>query len=416
MNVGIFYEEAMSTQGDHYTFTSDILQAILSLESESSHNFVVISDAPKRPQWLSSFSKVRYLSMQASPKQRFRYRVAGLKTAIRAALRHPRNLSKTPNWNSQFVEDQLIANYIDVVWSIGVSCLSMEVPYIMTVWNLQHRLQPYFPEVSNQGRWQEQEYGWTEQKPGYAMSLRRATFILTGTEVSKAEIGQFYQVPSERVKVLPFPVPQFALDANPDSDRQVLEVYHLQNGYLFYPASFCPHENHVNLLLAIRELRDEHHLIFSVVFSGADQGNLSYVKELAEEFGLSAHVKFLGVVPQKDLVALYRNALALTFVTFFGSDLASPLAAFALGCPVIASDFAGTQEQLADAALLVKPQDPKQIAAAIKQLWEDSALRQTLIDRGKIRSARQTRSGYVRRVFAILDEFAAIRRCWHRSR
>ncbi len=417
MNVGIFCEEIVPTQGGGYTFTSEILQAILSLSSESSHSFVVISRHPERPQMLSSFDNVRYFSVEASSSERLHYKLSFLKTTIRETLKHPRNLLKTKPWRSQFVEDQLVANHIDIVWSIGDGFLSMELPYIMTIWDLQHRLQPYFPEMSYQGSWNKREHGRTEQGQGYATSLRRATVILTGTEVGKAEIEQFYQVPSERIKVLPFPVPQFALATLPTNhDQQVLDTYQLRNGYLFYPAQFWTHKNHVNLLLAIQWLRDQHGLVFQVAFSGADQGNLPYIRELVEEIGLSAQVKFLGFVPQEDLIVLYRNAFALTFVTFFGPDNLPPLEAFALGCPVIASNVAGAQEQLEDAALLVDPKDPKQIAGAVKLLWEDSALRQTLINRGKVRSSRQTRESYVRSAFTILDEFAAIRRCWKSGR
>lgn len=415
MNVGIYCAEIVPSQGGGYTFTSEVLQAVLNLLSESSHNFVVISHHPERPQILSSSTQVGYFSVEASPQERLRYKLSFLKTTIRETLKHPRNLLKTKPWRSQFVEDQLVANHIDVVWSIGDGFLSMEVPYIMTVWDLQHRLQPYFPEMIYQDSWNKREHGWNGQGQGYATSLRRAAAVLTGTEVGKAEIERFYQVPSERVKVLPFPVPQFALTAPPSDDQHLLDTYQLKNGYLFYPAQFWTHKNHVNLLLAIQRLRDESDLSFQVAFSGADQGNLPYIQELVEEMGLSAQVRFLGFVPQEDLIALYRNAFALTFVTFFGPDNLPPLEAFALGCPVIASNVSGAQEQLEDAALLVDPKDPEQIAAAIKLLWEDSALRQTLIDRGKARSSRQTREGYVRGVFEILDEFSAIRRCWRSS-
>ena len=38
-----------------------------------------------------------------------------------------------------------------------------------------------------------------------------------------------------------------------------------------------------------------------------------------------------------DLVALYRHAFALAYVTFFGPENLPPLEAFGLGCPVVAS-------------------------------------------------------------------------------
>ena len=56
-----------------------------------------------------------------------------------------------------------------------------------------------------------------------------------------------------------------------------------------------------------------------------------------------------------ELIALYRHALALTFVSYFGPDNLPPLEAFALGCPVITSAIEGVDEQLGNAALYVNP-------------------------------------------------------------
>lgn len=408
MKVGIFCSEIPSTMGGGYTFFSEILQAFLHLVSESPHEFVVISYSHEPPQALSSSDNVRYLSLHKSFQERLRYKLSFLRTAI-SALKHPGNPIKQKPWKFNVVENTLITNNIDIIWNIVSDCLSTEVPYITTVWDLGHRVQPYFPELSTEG------CTWDEREQFYAPTLRRASFIITGTETGKTEIERFYEVPSERIRVLPFPTPQFALDACPANDQQILEKYHLQKGYLFYPAKFWPHKNHVNLLLAIRWLRDQYNLDFTVVFSGFYKPNSKqqqYVRELVEEFGLSHQVKFLGLVPQADLIALYRNAFALTFVTFLGPDNLPPLEAFALGCPVIASKVSGAQEQLGDAALLVDPKDPEHIADAIKLLWEDSVLRQSLIQRGLARAYQWTKEDYVRGVFAILDEFAAIRRCW----
>ena len=114
------------------------------------------------------------------------------------------------------------------------------------------------------------------------------------------------------------------------------------------------------------------------------------------------------------MVGLYRNAFALTYLTFFGPENLPPLEAFALGCPVIASDVAGAQEQLGECALLVDPKSPEEIASAIKSLRDDPDLRKTLVDCGFSRASRFTGRDYVRGVFRILDEFEPIRRCWGR--
>jgi glycosyltransferase involved in cell wall biosynthesis len=281
----------------------------------------------------------------------------------------------------------------------------MELPFITTVWDLQHRLQPYFPEVGTQEQWNKRE-------EFYTTLLKRASFIIAGTEAGKSEIERFYQVPAERIKLLPLPTPQFALNAPRYQEENFLEKYNIPENYLFYPAQFWSHKNHVNLLLAVKSLRDKYDLVFPVVFVGSDKGNQPYIKQLVAELDLTEHVTFLGFVPQEDLISLYRNAFALTFVSFFGPDNLPPLEAFALGCPVVYSEVSGAKEQIGDAALLVNPKKPEEIALAIKSLWDDKALRQIFVERGLARASEWTGEDYVKGVFSILDEFEAIRRCW----
>jgi glycosyltransferase involved in cell wall biosynthesis len=114
------------------------------------------------------------------------------------------------------------------------------------------------------------------------------------------------------------------------------------------------------------------------------------------------------------MTALYKNALALVYLSFFGPENLPPLEAFSVGCPVIASRVNGTSEQLDDAALLVSPTDVDEIALAIKSMLDDGK-RQTLITRGFERAKKMSSSNYVGQVFALLDEFQFVRRAWGNS-
>ena len=191
--------------------------------------------------------------------------------------------------------------------------------------------------------------------------------------------------------------------------------HRLSPGYLFYPAQFWPHKNHVALLQALRILKDEHGIVRPLVLVGSDKGNLDFIRNVAEQLGVAAQMHLPGFVSQQELIALYRNALALTYVSYFGPENLPPLEAFALGCPVVAADVDGAAEQLADAALRISPESPQQIAAAIKKLIDQPALRAALIDRGKKRALRFTGPDFVRGMFGIFDELSAARSCWPSS-
>jgi glycosyltransferase involved in cell wall biosynthesis len=250
----------------------------------------------------------------------------------------------------------------------------------------------------------------------FEKAIRRASAVIVGTEAGKEEVIAFYRINAERVKLIPHPTPSFALTASKNGLKGALSKYGIPEGYLFFPAQFWSHKNHVGLLLAVKLLREKHGLRFPVVFVGSDQGNRQYVQDVTEELGLSSQVHFLGFVSQEDIVGLYSNAFALIYPTFFGPENLPPLEAFALGCPVIASNVAGAQEQLGEAALLVDPRKEEEIALAIKKIYEDPALRQTLQERGLKRARQWTGEDYVRSVFAIIDDFELVRRCWGSKR
>ncbi len=121
-----------------------------------------------------------------------------------------------------------------------------------------------------------------------------------------------------------------------------------------------------------------------------DPDELDAVRSAAREAGVGDALRLLGYVPDAELAALYRGALAQLFVSRaegFGYPL---LEAMASGCPVIASDRATMAEIAGDAAWLVDPERPEAIADAIVGLTRSGSERQRLRDAGIARAARFT--------------------------
>src|SRR5262249_47279545 len=133
---------------------------------------------------------------------------------------------------------------LDMVWFLTPMAEPVCVPFLATVWDLEHRRLPFFPEVSVEGWWT-----WEKREETYRATLPRAARILTGTRVGKDQIIQFYGVPAENISVVPLPLPDFM--RTPFDGGLNLTKYDLADPYLFYPAQFWPHKNHVNLLLAL---------------------------------------------------------------------------------------------------------------------------------------------------------------------
>jgi glycosyltransferase involved in cell wall biosynthesis len=378
MNVGVYLADYLPDAGGAYTFQADVLKALVELAGESRHNFIVFS---KRPGELGSLIR----------------RVA-------AKARHQNSrLPATPKPPS--LEEVFKQAGIEFMWYLSANVFPIDIPYMTVVWDLQHRLQPWFPEVSERGEWEGRE-------SVFSSLLKRASVVITGTRAGQEELKNFYQIPNENIKILPHPTPQFSFDVSANAEPALLAKYGIEKGYLFYPAQFWPHKNHVNLLLAVRNLREIHGLTFPVVFVGSDKGNEGYIKQVVRELKLDSQVHFLGFIPREDLVVLYAHAFALVYLTFFGPENLPPLEAFAFGCPVVASNVSGAEEQLGRAAMLVSPNDPEQIASAIETLHSDPEVREGLIKAGRQRASAWTGRDFVRGVFSILDRFESVRRCW----
>jgi glycosyltransferase involved in cell wall biosynthesis len=409
MRVGVFFPSFPPEIGGGHVFEYEILLALAKLAHESRHHFTLfIKDRASLggaiPLEASNLSVAFFNEVPPVPEPDFQARMQGrLKKVLGRVGLIEEEIIKVMGTEELFQMAVKEAK-LDFFWNPSMYALSTDMPYIATVWDIQHRLQPWFPEVSSRDEWEQREEYFSKH-------LRKATFIITGNQAGRQELSFFYQIPEQRFRLLPLPAPE-ARSVSSQTVASTLAKYSLSPGYLFYPAQFWAHKNHVNLLFALQILRDKYGKKMELVLVGSDQGNIQYVREVAGQLGLMEQLHILGFVPRDDLMVLYKGALALTFVTFFGPDNLPPLEAFSLGCPVIASAVHGAEEQLGDSALLVDPTAAPQIAERIYHLSNDISLRERLIVSGYESAKKWTSSDFVRGVFNILDEFETIRRCW----
>jgi glycosyltransferase involved in cell wall biosynthesis len=297
---------------------------------------------------------------------------------------------------------------IDLMLYPVPTVLSFEIglPYVMAIPDLQHRLQPEFPEVSANGEWERREYHFRN-------GARYATLLLADSEVGKEDILNFYGpygVTPDRVKVLPFiPACYLTLDVSESERQRVRATYSLPERYLFYPAQFWPHKNHIRIVQALGLLKQAHQLKIPVVFCGSYDGEIRErtfreVMTFRSQLGLEGEILYLGYVPNEDMSGLYAGAAALVMPTFFGPTNIPVLEAWAFGCPVLTSDIRGIREQAGNAAVLVDPRSVEAIADGIYQLWNDASLRHILADEGRQLLATYRPGDYRQRLIEILEE------------
>lgn len=402
MKVGLFLNSFEPSSGGAFTIEQDVLDGVARLSRESSHEFVIVP----RPDLVldssanSSLPIVRFEQNPRPLKPAWK-RIANQLRGRADNLWHP-----APPLDERQVAQQLRATGVEFLIAPGPVVPTVEIPFAITIWDLQHRLQPCFPEVSTEG------WHWEAREAHYQKFLGRATAVIAGTQAGSKEIQRFYGIPEERIFQLPHPTPSFALNPGP-LRKELLDAEQIEPGYLYYPAQYWSHKNHAALLQALVHLRDKYSLQPKLICVGADKGNRPHIEQLIAQSNLQNQVRLLGFVSRELLQELYRHAAALVYPSYFGPENLPPLEAFGLGCPVIASRVTGSEEQLASAAELFDPRDELQMAEAIRRVLQDPAHRDDLIARGRIRAQQFTGDDFARGIFKIADWFAPYRRCWN---
>ena len=269
---------------------------------------------------------------------------------------------------------------------------------IGAIHDLMHRHERRFPEVSSWGLFKRRERH-------YRNLCAWASAVLVDSRVGKLQVTEAYAIEPGHVHVLPYVAPDYihVEHASADFDNR----YVLPSKFIFYPAQFWEHKNHVRLLQALamaRESAPDLHL----VLAGSKKNAYGKVVQTISELKLHDRVHLMGYVPDQDMPFFYRRARALIMPTFFGPTNIPPLEAMVTGCPMAVSDIYAMPEQVGDAALLFDPTSVSDIADAIIQLATDDALSARLSAAGKQRANRWGQAQFNARFRKIIQSTLAL--------
>jgi glycosyltransferase involved in cell wall biosynthesis len=402
MRVAVVFPAGRPEDGGSHTFQQTVAQAIFANTHPNRHEFVFFEDDAGRfraPRPIRKEHGFVSVGVPANRGARVVRKAQFLFNQVQDTVLHSRPLD---------VDTALVRllrqQGIEFVWFATPHFLECPIPYLATIFDLQHQNQPWFPEVGDANR-------WTIRETVTRRAVTRATAVIVANEQAKSELLRAYPIGADRVLKLSHPTPQFALDAAKLAAVPYPQHLGLSGKYMLYPAQFWAHKNHVTLLKAFQRVRLRHPDM-SLVLVGADKGNRAHVESSAARLGVAEQIHFFGFVDQRDLVALYQHAQVLAYPSLFGPENLPPLEAFALGLPVVCANYAGAQAQLGDAAVLVSPLDVDAWVDALDRVLSNDSERAGMLIRGKRRASELSADHYVASVLTFLDGFALIRENW----
>lgn len=279
---------------------------------------------------------------------------------------------------------------IDILFSIyqGTFLPNYKVKIVSPVHDLMHRYERDFPEVANA----------YESREIYMRCFAKYTScILVDSKLGKQQFEESYMNElngQKKVISLPFVTPE--------------HVFHIEDEYIetpekyvFYPAQFWKHKNHLNLVKAINILKEQIPNIH-LILVGSEKNNYKEIRDYIINHDLERYVTVLGFVSDGNITYLYRHAVGMIMPSYFGPTNIPPLEAMALGCPVAVSNKYAMPEQVGGAGLLFDPNSPEEIAECIGQLWTDEGLREKMKREGYRRIQRWTRDKFASRLIQII--------------
>jgi glycosyltransferase involved in cell wall biosynthesis len=208
---------------------------------------------------------------------------------------------------------------------------------------------------------------------------QRAHRVLVPSEFTAGEVERQLDVARAKIAICPVGAPPWTPRAQIPAD-----------GYLLFVGTLEPRKNVAGLLDAYEQFiagtRQQNSAPPDLVLAGkvTDEA-LEWLKRI-ERPPLKGHVRQIGYIDPTRTRALYEAARVLVMPSFEEGFGIPVLEAMTAGVPVIASRRGSLPEVLGNAGLLVEPDQPEEIAAAIARLLDDTALAADCVARGIARS------------------------------
>jgi len=217
-------------------------------------------------------------------------------------------------------------------------------------------------------------------------TVRRAAGVIVPSEFVRQGIIDRFGVAADRIALAPWGVEP------PTTDVSVAEVqarYGLPRRWFVYPSFTWWHKGHGLLLRAFAQVAARDYDVVLVLTGGRGPAD-DAVNELIVEAGLSDRVRRTGLVPRRDVLAIMRGAVALTFPSRYEGFGLPVLEAMSLGTPVLAADSAALPEIVGDGGRIVPAGDVDAWVAAMTDLLDDPTAGDGLVAAGRARVAQFT--------------------------
>ncbi|MCC2670823.1 MAG: hypothetical protein K0Q72_3294 [Armatimonadetes bacterium] len=218
------------------------------------------------------------------------------------------------------------------------------------------------------------------------MAARNAAAVITGSEATRRDLTELYDIEPERITVTPYAADPIYQPMDPDQARRaVRQRLRVPGPYLLSVGVLQPRKNLPRLVRAYNRIA--HSIPHRLVLVGKEGWAGEALQKAIAEAQPGREPIFTGYVPDADLPALYAGADLFVYPSLYEGFGLPPLEAMACGTPVITSNTSSLPEVVGDAAVTLDPLDVEGLAQAMLSLLHDDSRRAALAAAGPRRAA-----------------------------
>lgn len=197
---------------------------------------------------------------------------------------------------------------------------------------------------------------WTRQ------SIKKATRIIAVSEFTKNEIAKIYSIPKNKISVAYNGVGK-SRNVSSRISQKILQKFNIQKPYFLYLGTLKPNKNIPFIIKSMVDFPD-----IKLVIAGKKGWLFDEIFKVVSDLKLEKQIIFTDFINETEKWVLYKNALALVIPSLYEGFGIPAIEAQECGLPVIASDIPVYQEILGDSAILVNPNNQKELSKALTDI------------------------------------------------
>jgi len=277
------------------------------------------------------------------------------------------------------------------------------IPILITLHDVIFLEKSYFSIITGKGTLY-QRFGNVYRKFIVPLIINKCKKIITVSNSEKDKIEKLFKTNKLRVEVVYNAADERFINCD-ITNNDLLKQFDLPSQFILFHGNTDPKKNTGNVFKALSILKNNYSIEIDLVIT--DLG-VSFIKKIAKEtksLDVLNQIKSVGYISTDKMPYLYSASSLFLYPSLregFGLPI---LEAMSCETPVITSNSSSMPEVAGNAAYLIDPENPDQIAEAMAIMLNDSLKRNEFIEKGKKNILRFSWEDSAKQTLKIYNKF-----------